>query len=149
MKKGSSTKCFLPPLVFGIISIINSHPTNSFLVICSSNSVFFPQLHSPPLGGVVIPLQEGALFPSWMFLPSLGLFLAQDALNEGKLPSTFKLLGGRGAEKIEHQQKITENMSHNHGGQRSGKNISQGIALRYLINKTIIFRYLKSTALMW
>ena len=87
-----------------------------------------------------------------MYLLSLGLFLAQDALNEGKLPSTFKLLGGRGAEKIEHQQKITENMSHNHGGQRSEKNISQGIAsiaLRYLINKTIIFRYLNSTALMW
>ena len=87
-----------------------------------------------------------------MYLPSLVVFLAQDALNEGKLPSTFKLLGWRGAEKIEHQQKITENMSHYHGSQRCEKNISQGIAsiaLRYLINKTIIFRYLNSNALMW
>ena len=87
-----------------------------------------------------------------MYLPSLGVFLAQDALNEKKLPSTFKFLGGRGAEKIEHQEKITENMSHNHGSQRSAKIISQGIAsisFRYLINKTIIFRCLKNNALMW
>ena len=51
-----------------------------------------------------------------MYLLFFFLFLTQDALNEGKLPSSFKLLGLRGAEEIEHhdQEQIIEKMSHNY-----------------------------------